>query len=437
MLKRLLTLAVCAAGLAAASAAEENRPITFTKDVLPIMQENCQNCHRPAGVNISGMIAPMSLVTYDEVRPWSKAIVRAVTSKQMPPWKATGLTAGHFRNERTLSDDEIRTIEQWAATGAARGNPDDAPEPVMYPDSGWGLSATLGEPDMLIEMPEPYWVGDDIQDIQPDIAIQLTRDQLAEQRWVQGIEFKPGSDIVHHIVGYSVPPGQVDDGINRTNFGQIGSGTDPQSYDAGYGLPLEPESTIVLSLHYHKEAGPGTGVFDQSQVAVWFHDKPVEHELESAPIAHRDFEIPPGVNRWRVGGTRTWNDDFVLIEMVPHTHLRGTAAKYTAMYPDGTSEVLLDVPAYDYNWQTQYTYQQYRTMPAGTRIEWEVWFDNSAETAAERNFNSERAVKFGLPTTDEMDLGWVTWCYAEEGKQPEKHMRGGRPTIETTEKESD
>lgn len=435
MLKYSVTLTACAVILMADASAEESRALTFTKDVLPIMQENCQNCHRPAGTNISGMIAPMSLVTYDEVRPWAKAISRAVSSKQMPPWKASELTTGHFRNERTLSDEEIETVVEWVETGARRGNPQDAPAAPVYPESGWGLSATLGAPDAILEMPEPYWVADDIEDIQPDIAIKLTEEHLAEKRWVQGIEFKPGSEVVHHIVGYSVPPGAVDDGVNRTNFGQIGSGTDPQSYDVGYGLPLEPESTIVLSMHYHKETGPGTGVFDQSQVAVWFHDEEVRHELESAPIAHREFEIPPMVDRWRVGGTRTWDDDFVLIEMVPHTHLRGTAAKYTAIFPDGTSEVLLDVPQYDYNWQTQYTYKEYRTMPAGTRIEWEVWFDNSAEMADERNFNAERSVRFGLPTTDEMDLGWVTWCYAEEGKQPEKRLRG-RPSL-GNEQESD
>jgi hypothetical protein len=387
---------------------------TFERDVLPIVQAHCQTCHRPKGANMSGMIAPMSLMNYQEVRPWAKAIARAVDNGIMPPWHASKEFNGVFKNERIITEDEKQTILNWVKTGARRGNVADE-----FPNSIWQLAGRLGEPDMLLKMPEPYWVPDDVADIQPRIEIKLTKEQLPEMKWVRAIEYKPGSEVVHHIVGSVYRPGTEGDLRARSNFGQIASGTNPQNYPEGYGLPLYPESTVSLSMHYHKEVGPGTGAFDQSEVAVWFHDKPVVHPLESSTISYGPFEIPPNNPNWRVGGSRTWDHDFIVLEWLPHMHLRGKAARYTAFYPDGTKEVVLDVPAYDYNWQTGYEYAKFKHFPAGTRIEMEMWFDNSAEKAEVGGFNNERSVRFGGPTTDEMDLAWLTWCYEEENKWPD------------------
>jgi hypothetical protein len=414
----LLGLATFGAALTTGLAQAAERP-TFERDVLPILQENCQSCHRPSGANMSGMIAPMSLMTYQEVRPWAKAVARAVETGVMPPWHATKDFHGIFKNERSLTDDERATIIAWVESGAARGDPSDAPAPVEFNNSGWQLGGTLGEPDLLLQMPEPFWVPDDVRDIQPNIEIKLTKEQLPEMKWVRAIEYRPGSEVVHHIVGSVYKPGHEGDLRERTNFGQIASGTNPQNYVEGYGLPLYPEATIQLSMHYHKEVGPGTGAWDQSEIAVWFHDEPVVHPLESSPIAHGNFEIPPNHSNWVVSGAKTWDDEFLILELLPHMHLRGSSARYTAYYPDGTSEILLDVPSYDYNWQTGYEYAQYKKMPAGTRIEWEITYDNSAEKAEERGFDNNLAVRFGGPTTDEMDLGWMTWCYTQENKWPE------------------
>jgi len=406
----------------------------FERDVLPILQENCQSCHRAAGANLSGMIAPMSFMSYTEVRPWSKAIAKSVTNRDMPPWDATKATHGVFKNERTLTDAEIATLVNWAKSGARRGDVKDAPAPKTFENEGWQLAGKLGEPDLILQMPEPYFVADDVQDIQPRVEIALTEEQVPEMKWVRAIEYRPGSEVVHHIVGFVSKKGEEGELDKRSNFGQIASGTDPQSYDDGFGLPLYPGSKIGLSMHYHKEPGPGTGVWDQSEVAVWFHDQPVVHPLESSTIAHGGFEIPPNQKAWSVIGGRTWDEPFTVLELMPHMHLRGTAAKYTAYYPDGTDEVLLDVPKYDYAWQTAYEYAEYKDMPAGTRIEFEIVYDNSEEMAAERNFNNNRSVRFGGPTTDEMDLGWLTWCYQEEGKMPDTSERfGNRGEEEGTE----
>lgn len=393
---------------------------TFEKDVLPILQANCQSCHRPRGANMSGMIAPMSFMSYAEVRPWAKAVAKAVSNGEMPPWHASERFNGVFKNERVITAEERETILNWVKTGATRGNPEDAPPPRPFEDTGWQLSGKLGEPDLVLEMPHPYWVADHVQDIQPRIQIKLTKEQLPEMKWVRAIEYRPGSEVVHHIVGSVYKPGDEEDLRERSNFGQIASGTNPQNYPEGYGLPLYPESTVSLSMHYHKEVGPGTGTWDQSEIAVWFHDKPVIHPLESSTISHGPFEIPPNHPNWRVGGSRTWDKDFVVLEWLPHMHLRGKGAKYTAFYPDGTSELLLEVPAYDYAWQTGYEYAELKRFPAGTRIEMEFWYDNSKERAEEAGFNNGRPVRFGGPTTDEMDLAWLTWCYAEPNEWPDR-----------------
>jgi len=416
---RLMQLGLMGVLAASAGTAQSADKITYTKDVLPILQENCQSCHRPFGANNSGMVAPMSFMSYKETRPWAKGIAKAVASGKMPPWHATDATHDVFKNERTITAEEQATLIAWAETGAARGNPKDAPEAITFEDAGWQLAGELGEPDLILQMPDPYWVEDDVQDIQPTIKFQIAKEQLTEQKWVRAIEYKPGSEVVHHIVGSVTKPEDEGDLRKRSNFGQIASGTNPQSYDEGYGLPLHPESHVSWSMHYHKETGPGTGVWDQSSSAVWFHDKEVIHPLESSTIAHGNFEIPPNHPRWRVSGARTWDEDFMILELMPHMHLRGSSAKYTAVYPDGTTEVLLDVPVYDYNWQTAYEYAEYKLFPAGTRLEWEMTFDNSAERAEATGVNNNRAIRFGGPTTDEMDLGWLTWCYQEDNKSPE------------------
>lgn len=383
--------------------ADDARP-TFTKDVLPILQENCQTCHRPAGRNMSGMVAPMSLMTYEEVRPWAKAMARAVQDRIMPPWHATDATHGVFKNERTLTQKQIDTIIRWVETGAARGDAADAPAPVQFRD-GW----YMGDPDLVLSFNEPYFVEDHVEDLYHNITVTLTEDQLPEDRWITSMEFKPGSEVVHHVIAYASSGGAGS--AERDHLGGLAPGTDAADYPEGYGKLLRKGSDFIFAMHYHKEAGPGTGKWDNTEVAIKFHpkDKPVQHPLETSPISYGPFEIPPYHSHWKVGGVRVFDEDIDIISLMPHTHLRGAKAKYTAYYPDGTSEVLLDVPRYDFNWQTQYIFKEIKRIPAGTRIEWEIVYDNSEENGRKNGFDPSQAVRFGQPTTDEMDLGWMTF----------------------------
>ncbi len=410
--RRTLIQGVVVAILGAAAgtwAAPPDRP-TFMKDVLPILQENCQTCHRPSGLNMSGMVAPMSLMTYEEVRPWAKAIAKAIDSRQMPPWHASAEFDGVFRNERVLSEDEIDTVRAWIQQGAPRGNPSDAPAAMKFSETGWNM----GSPDLIVGFPEPFLIGDDIADLYHNVTVQLTKEQLNKDRWVKSIEFKPGSEVVHHIIGYAHPKSDKTDlsgdegSVTSGMLGGNAPGTDVAAYSDGFGVLLPAEASLTFAMHYHKEAGPGTAVLDNSQMAFKFQDTAVSHPIEISTIQHGGFEIPPFARDWKVGASRTFNEDTLLVAMMPHMHLRGKSAKYTAFYPDGTSEILLEVPAYDFNWQTSYEYPAPRILPAGTRIEMELVYDNSQENGDRVGFDPSKPIHFGGPTTDEMDLAWIT-----------------------------
>jgi len=414
MIQRIKWAGMAVAIIASGSAlAQENQRPTFTKDVLPILQESCVTCHRPGGDNIAGMVAPMSLMTYKEVRPWAKAIAKAVKSKRMPPWFATEATSGVFHNERTLTQEQIDTVVRWTETGVARGRAEDAPEPIVFEENGGWLT---GKPHAIVQMKEPYFVEDDVEDLYENFESEpLTKDQLISDSWLRSIEWRGGSEVVHHIVGYATLKGE--DGVTeRFSLGSIAPGEEGTDYPEGYGKILKAGSTIHFNMHYHKEPGPATGVWDQSKVSFRFWDEekdpPVIHPVSRNGISNRYFEIPPGHNSWEVGASKTFDVDTTILALHPHMHLRGKDAKYVAYYPDGTQETLLEVPNFDFNWQLDYTYDELKEVPAGTRVEFTVHYDNSPEN--EYNPDHTIPMEWGGPTTSEMMIGYITYTNSEE-----------------------
>jgi hypothetical protein len=406
------------AGAAAAHAAEardsqSDAAPTFYRDVLPVLQEHCQDCHRPAGNTNSGMVAPMSLTTYDEARPWAKSIAKMAQSREMPPWYASPEFHGVFEGERVLAEAEIATLVAWAKSGAVEGARADAPPPHVFPSAaGW----TLGEPDLVIELPEPYWVADEVEDVQPSFEVVLSEEQLPEDRWIHWIEFRPGDPKLVHHGGASVTPLDASGKpyVDPVSGGKIigtAPGDGPDLWPVGYGKLVRKGSKITFGLHYHKEPGPGTGGWDRSQIAIKWHTEPVTHVVRSAGISSRGWEIPPGVERWRVGSARTFAEDSVIINMMPHAHTRGAEARYELVYPDGKRELVLHVPRYNYNWQLTYTFKEPKLVPAGSRLEVTMWFNNS-ESNPFLIESPDRAVGFGGMTTDEMNIGWTEYANA-------------------------
>ena len=416
----VLTLALCALpALAAESAATNADPdasaVTYHRDIEPLFQVNCQGCHRPEGVALGGMIAPMPLTTYDEVRPWARSIAKKVKSREMPPWFASEEFHGVFSNERTLNDEQIATVVKWATTGAAKGDPADAPAPMPWPENnGW----TIGEPDLVLDLAEPFWIDDDVRDLNISLKAEtITEEMLPEARWIEAVEFRAGSNVVHHIIGSRRAASAEEPGSTGL-FGGIAPGTEPFALPEGVGRQLLPGTQVFMQMHYNKEPGPGTGVWDKSQIAFKFKDKdePITRIADWEAIGNSDFEIPPGAENWEVGAAKTFEHDATIFSLLPHAHLRGKYAKYTAFYPDGTQEVLLEVPAYDWNWQTLYDYNEPKFIPAGTRVELIIHFDNTMEReeiirAQGTEIDSQRAVRFGGPTYDEMMLGFVDYAY--------------------------
>jgi len=398
-MRSVAVVLMAAMGLAifgVASANDVDRP-TFYKDVLPILQKSCQACHRPNGANLGGMVAPMSFTTYAETRPWAKSIARKTAAKEMPPWHAAPEQHGVFTNERTLVDDEIALLVNWAQTGVAKGNPADAPDPITWPTGeGW----TVGEPDLVIEMPERHFVADDVEDEYQYFTHALTKDQLPEDRWIKAVEFRAGSSAVHHII---LDP-----------LGGIAPGSDALVFPEGLGRKLNRGSKLTWQMHYHKEPGSGTGVWDQSSVAIRFYPKDVEveHPVKGSYLGHMAFKIPAGDPNYSVEANHTFKKPAKIVAFSPHMHLRGKSAKYEVTYPDGRHEVLLEVPKYDFNWQTTYWYDETKYMPKGTKLTFTTTWDNSADNPY--NPDPTKDVTYGEPTTDEMSYGFMDYIAADE-----------------------
>ena len=399
----LLMILALAAPLAAANNndAPQAAP-TYYGDVQTVLEQKCQVCHRPNGANLGGMVAPMAFTSYQETRPWARSIARQVEAGLMPPWHAAPEHTGVFENERSLTPEEKATLIAWAKNGAPLGNAADAPPAKVWSQSdGW----TIGEPDLVMDMGQDYFVEDDVEDQYVTFETEITEEMLPEPRWLKAVEFRPGGPVVHHIIARPL--------------GGIAPGNDPTVHDDGFGTLLEPGTTIRWQMHYHKEAGPGTGVWDRSSVALRFYPEDYEPDyvMQNAAMGKFDFEIPAGDPNYVATTSQTFDRDVLLLGYTPHMHLRGKAARYVAKYPDGSEEVLLDVPKYDFNWQTHYKYHAGgKKIPAGTEIELTMAWDNSADNPA--NPDPTETVVYGGPTTSEMMFGFVSYADAEAGYKP-------------------
>ena len=397
--------------------------VTYYKDVLPIMQENCQTCHRPSGYNISGLVAPMSFMDYRETRPWARAIAGKVESREMPPWFASA-PKGVFENERGLTDAEINTILRWVEAGAPAGDAAHAPPAKQFAEDandGW----TLGAPDFVVKMPEPYLVEDDIYDINITFYTKLTEDVLPEDTWVKGWEFRVGDNqITHHMCSSMIAPnafipeGAVEDeGADAPNsqlLSCVAEGGEPDMLPEGFGVLLETGSSISFNMHFHKEPAEGSAAWSDRRSRSGSPTSRCGTRSSTTPSTTAGSRFRPTIRTTAWGSSRVLEKDTLVLTYWPHAHLRATAARYTAFYPDGTEELLLDVPHYDQNWQVTYKYKEPKLLPKGTRIDVDFWYDNTPERASRRSFDPNRFVGYGPRTDDEMSLGFIGYAEVDE-----------------------
>jgi len=389
----VITLSACAITGSAFGAAP-----TFTKDVAPILMDNCVKCHRP------GQTGPMSLRTYKEVRPWAKSIKKNVADRSMPPWHASE-SVGTFANERTLTQAQINTIVEWVDGGTPRGAKKDMPDLPVFSDGEW----KLGEPDMIIELPE-VTIGADGPDIFKDLPGKVN---LKEDRWVTAVEFLPGnSRVVHHVIAFQIR-GFDPDPIGGW-MGAWAAGTEPMVFPEGTARLMKKGHSIVADMHYHPYGEEAT---DVTRIGLHFADKPedIKKELTNLWVMNTGFEIPAGDSNHEVRADFTFQQDGEIRSFAPHMHYRGKDFTYTAKYPDGKTETLFAVNDYDFNWQTNYVLNEPIPIPEGTIIECVAHYDNSADN--EVNPDANKSIRFGQESYDEMMIGFMDFT-VENGVRP-------------------
>lgn len=376
---------------------------TFHKDVLPVLQKNCQGCHRP------GETGPMSFLTYESTRPWAAAIKQAVLAKKMPPWGADP-AHGKWANDPTLSAADKKTLVDWADAKAPAGNPKDAPAPRQFVE-GWNI----GTPDMVIAMPKAYAV--------PDTGtIDYTRYILPlnfkQDTWVAAAEIRPGNRaVVHHVIAYLREPGSnwlQGAPIGEPIVKRPGNDGGPRSQLVGYapGVPAQPAkpgrailvkagSDVVLEMHYTTN---GKAATDLTKVGLILAKEPPVERLAGFSAGNNRFAIPPGDGNHEVRAEIKVPREAKLVNLTPHMHVRGKDFEYIAKYPTGEKEVLLRVPRYDFNWQHTYELAQPKLIPAGTIIECIAHFDNSPNNPS--NPDPKAEVRWGDQSWEEMMIGF-------------------------------
>lgn len=397
----LWSVLMAAAAVAAAPMALGGVPEqpTFAKDVAPIFYAKCVSCHRPGGV------APMSLLTYEEARPWAKSIGQNVGGRVMPPWHADP-GFGPFKNDRSLTEDEVATIVKWVETGARPGDAKDLPALPELPKDDW----SLGEPDYVFEL-GPF----DVKGGGPDQFKNFTHPtDFGEDKWLRAVQIRPGNPkVVHHVILWK---GSEAGGNQQGWLDAWAAGADATVFPEGTGRMLEKGSSIIGDMHYHPT---DTDETDLTRVGLYFADpKDVKKELVNLWIMNAEFEIPAGDPNYQATATYTFQQDSHILSLAPHMHYRGKDFTYIATFPDGRKETLLKVSKYDFNWQTAYEFEKPIPAPKGTRIDCIAHWDNSANNPA--NPDPTRNVRFGPESTDEMMIGFADFI-VDEGVRPKVH----------------
>jgi hypothetical protein len=390
----------CLFAMWAAPAAAETP--TFSKDIAPILFRACVECHRPSAM------APMSLMTYEDARPWARAIKQKVVRREMPPWGADP-AIGKFKNDVSLTPAQVDAISAWADGGAPEGKREDLPKAPTFAE-GWAI----GQPDLIFTMRQPIAVPAD--GTVPYLYVTIPTN-LKEDIWISGVELKPTDRrVVHHIISDLVEGnGQASDPTpkltrdpNRKELpGGIGAGLVPGRlyglFEEGTARRIPAGSEIVLQMHY---TTIGQMVTDRTQVGVVLAKAPPSKlRVEGGgQMPNTKFVIPPGAPNHEVSAERVFERETYLTSLYPHMHLRGKDVHYKIVFPDGKEEIVLSVPKYDFNWQNRYVLAEPKLMPAGSKLVVVAHFDNSRGN----RFNPDptATVRWGDQSWEEMLIGY-------------------------------
>lgn len=390
---------------------------TFTRDVLPVLQEHCQECHRP------GQVAPISFMSYDEVRPWAKAIRKATETKTMPPFHASG-PLDIFQNDLRLTEKEIQTIRNWVDTGAPEGSPKDAPPPRSWSDDQWQIH----EPDLVLSF-SSYPIRPDVED---EFVMFYSPHVFAEDTWFEAIEFQPSDRrFVHHAgifavddqiyipesrIWSSLSDGPEDPQLNQS-FKQATTrllsqnflytwlpGYGPHRLPEGQAIKVNKGESILVQSHFAPSIEEGEC---EMRVALQFYDGVVSRSTHSIVSLMRKLEIPPGEPSYVYRQTIPVKDEARVYAYNAHMHLRGRSTQFILHPPNESARTLFEVPRYDFDWQRVYVLNEPLTIPAGSRIEYVAEWDNSPQNPL--NPDPNQTVIWGQKTTDEMYGGTILY----------------------------
>ena len=373
------------------------RDVTFARDVAPIVFANCAYCHRP------GEIAPFSLLSYRDARPWAVSIKKAVSSRQMPPWNADP-HYGSFRDERRLTSAEIDTIVAWVDGGAKEGNPADTP-PLPAFSEGW----QIGEPDLVLTMREPVKIPATgtipyltVPAVGADLQVGLY--EFPEDTWIQAIEVRPGNRrVVHHAVASASMPGDNGPG-GAQNVHLYSPGLEAMVWREGYGKFFPKGTRVSFQMHYN---AIGTETTDRSTVGFRFARTPVHTQVNTTIVLNSSIVVPPMVQKHEVIGAFQFPSDARIHGLRPHMHLRAQFGTASIVRPDGGRSVLLHIPQWDDAWQNYYVLSKPERVPRGTILEYLASYDNSP--ANPLNPDPTRPVPWGQQVWDEMHSVYMTW----------------------------
>jgi hypothetical protein len=379
--------------------------VTFFRDVLPILQNHCQECHRP------GQMAPMPLRTFEETRPWAKAIRDQVRAHTMPPWSADPC-CGHFANDRSLSAADIQTLANWADTGALRGDPGDAPAEKKWPE-GWNLAH-----DIELAITKPF-------EVPASGAVEYQYFPVVtgfkEDRWVQAVEVRPGNrTVVHHIVVYIREPGSTwTGGPTKSDILTVyAPGSPPDSWPEGMAKLVKAGSDLVFEIHYTPTGKP---VSDTTAIALVFAKKPPEKRVLTLQLNNDHFLIPAGEKAASVTAWGSMPNDALLLGFFPHMHLRGKSFLYTLSDGNNGLKILLSIPKYDFYWQSFYRLATPIPLTKGMRLQCWGTFDNSANNP--RNPDPSVDVTYGQQSWEEMMIGFFDVAVDVKIGKPEFFVR--------------
>lgn len=371
--------------------------VTYTQHISRIFNERCVECHR------DGQIAPFTLTSYDDVVGWEDTILEVIRDQRMPPWFANP-AHGKFENDARLTDQEQQLISTWVKNGMPKGDEANLPPPPSFAE-GW----RIGEPDQILYM------SDEAFNVPAQGVVSYKRFTVDpgwdEDKYICASEARPGNNsVVHHILVYVMPPGQQ----RSPRLGQVlvgyAPGSTPVELREGVAIRIPAGSKLQFEMHYTPN---GYEQADRSYIGVCFTDKAKVTKLVHGQVAlQHEFRIPANQDNYVVTATTPIRRDEHLLSMTPHMHLRGKAFRYEATYPDGQQEILLDVPAYDFNWQLKYILAEPKLLPRGTKVLCTATYDNSAGNLA--NPNPNQAVGWGDQSDEEMMIGFFDTIPADE-----------------------